>query len=171
MPIFYTGTYAQRFDIWNITLIRASFLDYLIKPHRGFLAIFKHFEIMFGYSCCLSFIASHSSASYGLPYCCSLTASIFCPREKNRWRTETICEVWISESSSKPLILCCGFCVFPWQIFTTSFRTPTSRVTVLAPYCKWWWWARCHYNICHYIIQALVYNSDFLGSCFNNKLL
>lgn len=48
-----TGTHREIFNIWNITLTWTSSSIHFIKPHRGFLAISKCFEVMFGYSCCL----------------------------------------------------------------------------------------------------------------------
>lgn len=46
--------HTERYLIYRISLsYELHSLMHFIKPHRGFLAIFKCFEVMFGDSCCL----------------------------------------------------------------------------------------------------------------------
>lgn len=78
MCIYITQAHTERYLVYGISLFHELHsLIHLREAHRGLSAIF---ECFWGYVRLvllpLSFIASHSSASSGLPYCSSLTASI-----------------------------------------------------------------------------------------------
>lgn len=140
MCIYITQAHTERYLVYGISLFHELHsLIHLREAHRGLSAIF---ECFWGYVRLvllpLSFIASHSSASSGLPLLLFAHCLHLCPSEKTRWRTEIICEMRLPEYFYKPLTLCCGFCFFLWWIFKTVFRTPVSRVTVSALYGTWW---------------------------------